>query len=257
MATQVRALTVTAQFNYHHMKTKFLIANAECKKLEKANTISAVFSTADMDRHGDIVMQNWDLENYMRNPVILNSHNSYDATEVIGKTISLSTADGRLTGEIEFAVGENPKAKVIYELYAGGFLNAFSVGFIPLEMDSRGIITRSELLEISAVSVPANQMALAKSKGIDVEALETPEPPVEVKEDETPMETPVVAVEAPQEAPEVAEKAVEDTENVLLKVVKQLCDEQKGRNLTEQRKKDSKRVVNKVIRDLIQHKKSL
>lgn len=153
-------------------ETQYKTINVECKKSDKANTLSAVFSTSDMDRHGDIVLQNWELENYKANPVILNSHNSFDATEVVGKATSINVVEGKLVGEIEFAVEANPKAKVIHDLYAGGFLKAFSVGFIAKEYIDAGIISLAELLEISAVSVPANQMALAKAKGINVEALE-------------------------------------------------------------------------------------
>lgn len=137
-----------------------------------ANSLRAVFSTSDMDRHGDIVVQNWDLSNFKANPVIINSHNYGDATEVIGRAIAIEVIDGQLVGDIEFAVKENPKAQVIYDLYAGEFLHAFSVGFIPLEFDAEGKIVKSELLEVSAVSVPANAMALAKQKGVDVAAIE-------------------------------------------------------------------------------------
>jgi len=136
-----------------------------------SHTLSAIFSTADTDRHGDIVHQNWDLKFFKKNPVILNSHNYNDATEVIGRSETTGVVDGRLEGTIKFAVAENPKAKIIFDLYAGGFLNAFSVGFMPNEFNDKGEITASELLEVSAVSVPANAMALAKKKGIDVDQL--------------------------------------------------------------------------------------
>jgi len=76
-----------------------------------------------------------------------------------------------LTGKIKFAVDENPRAKIIFDLYAGGFLNAFSVGFLPKEFDDKGVILKSELLEVSVVSIPANARALAKKKGINVDLL--------------------------------------------------------------------------------------
>lgn len=138
---------------------------------EAKSTIDAIFSTDDEDRHGDIVVQNWDLKNFKKNPVILNSHNYGDAMEVIGKATNVKIVDGKLEGKIQFAVGENPKAKIIFDLYKGGFLNAFSVGFIPREWSDANEILKSELLEVSAVSVPANAMALAKAKGIEVEKL--------------------------------------------------------------------------------------
>lgn len=137
-------------------------------------SLEAVFSSQKEDRHGDVVMQDgWDMKMFKKNPVILNSHNYDDATEVIGRATNVKIVDKELHGKITFAVKENPKAKIIFDLYAGGFLNAFSVGFIPKKFkeDDYFTIEESELLEVSAVSVPANAWALAKSKGIDVESL--------------------------------------------------------------------------------------
>src|SRR5260221_9029166 len=68
---------------------------------------------------------------------------------------------------ILFAVEENPMAKVAYGLYKGGFLNAVSVGFIPVRWENgseekgyRRKYLEQELLEVSAVSIPANPNAL-------------------------------------------------------------------------------------------------
>jgi len=152
----------------------------EIKTIDKeVGTLYAIFSTQDVDRHGDVVFQNgWDLINYKDNPVILNSHNHGDATEVIGKASDVKVEKNKLQGKITFAINENPKAKVIFDLYAGGFLNAFSVGFIPKKFKENkdgtvnfGVIEEAELLEVSAVSVPANARALAKAKGIDTDIL--------------------------------------------------------------------------------------
>src|ERR1043165_1246225 len=67
---------------------------------------------------------------------------------------------------IQFAVDENPMARVAYGLYKGGFLNAVSVGFIPIRGDNgsqekayRRKFLEQELLEVSAVSIPANPNA--------------------------------------------------------------------------------------------------
>jgi phage head maturation protease len=54
---------------------------------------------------------------------------------------------------------EDSFAKEIYRKYKDGFLNAFSVGFIPLEAEEN-TYTKSELLEISAVPIPANPNAI-------------------------------------------------------------------------------------------------
>ena len=154
------------------MEKKYVLLDIKTKSVDTDKaTIEAIFSSSAEDRHGDIVEQKWDLKNFKKNPVILNSHAYSDASEVIGKAINPKVKDGKLEGKIEFAVKENPKAKVIFDLYAGGFLNAFSVGFIPKKFDDKGKILESELLEVSAVSVPSNAEALAKKKGIEVEKL--------------------------------------------------------------------------------------
>ncbi len=153
---------------------KIIQMHISMKKVDMENhIISGSFSNENMDRHGEIVFQNWDLKNFKKNPVILNSHNYGDITEILGRAINLSNDKDKkeLVGDIQFAVSQNPKAKIAFDLFAGGFANAFSVGFIPLEFDKDGNILKSELLEISLVSVPANALALAKSKGIDVDQL--------------------------------------------------------------------------------------
>ena len=157
------------------MKTLYQKAriNIDHDSIDKENSsLRGIFSTEDEDRQGDIIRQDWDLKSFKKNPVVINSHQYYDATEVIGKVEDIKVnQDKQLEGKIKFAAEENPKAKVIFDLYSGGFLNAFSVGFIPKQFDDKGTILKSELLELSTVSVPANAFALAKSKGIDVDFL--------------------------------------------------------------------------------------
>lgn len=199
----------------------------EVKTIDKeAGTLEAIFSTQDVDRHGDVVLQEgWDLTNFKKNPVILNSHNYGDASEVIGKASGVSIDKKKLQGKITFAVNENPKAKVIFDLYAGGFLNAFSVGFIPSKFKENKdgstdyyTIAEAELLEVSAVSVPANARALAKAKGIDIDTL-----PEEKNDNETDNDKSSAGPESESKPDEVSkdnevqtvdeEKSTEDVDN--------------------------------------------
>jgi len=154
--------------------SKYLKTLLKLKKIDEEKAIiDGIFSSENEDRHGEIVMQNFDLKAYKKNPVILDSHDHHNAESVIGKSKGLKIVDGKLQGKIEFAVNENPKAKVIFDLIKGRYLNAFSIGFIPKEFDDKNNILKSELLEISVVSVPANADALvqAKAKGIDIDIL--------------------------------------------------------------------------------------
>lgn len=142
---------------------------------EEQHTLRAVFSTGDVDRHGEIVDQkSWLLDNFMKNPVVLFGHDHYSPP--VGMITGLGyNSDGNLEGTVKFAADEYPFAKVIWNLYKGGFMKAFSVGFSSGHVDiidDQIVLKDNELFEISTVAVPANAMALAKSKGIDVKPLD-------------------------------------------------------------------------------------
>jgi|GEM_PF-1773067 len=142
-----------------------LVFDTEFKKAEDSeNKFHAVFSTAKEDRHGDIVVQNFEVANFKKNPVFIDSHN-YDGIEhIIGKVQNINSKSGKLEGDIIFAREENPKGELAFKMASGGFLGATSIGFIPLEFDKDFKILKSELLEISAVSVPANAQSLFTKK---------------------------------------------------------------------------------------------
>ena len=130
--------------------------------IEKATDtgFSFIASTATIDRQGDSVAQNgWELGSYMKNPVMLWAH---DYTQLpVARAVNLSVDPTKgLIGEAEFApAAGNPFAEQLKIMVEEGFVSALSVGFIPKER-SGNVITRSELLEISFVPVPANQEAL-------------------------------------------------------------------------------------------------
>ncbi len=154
----------------------------EVKKSNDDNrTIEGVFSTADVDRSGDppIEQESWNLKNFKKNPVVLFAHDSRNIP--IGKVTKLKLDEkGNLAGKIMFAVDEGvgiygDLIKTVYNLYKGKFMRAFSVGFKLGEItdDKKGMkLIKNELLEISCVPVPANALALAKAKGLDLGALD-------------------------------------------------------------------------------------
>lgn len=152
--------------------TEFIKAEGSDNKFE------VTMSTANEDRHGDIVEQNWDLKAFKKNNVLVDSHNYESIDFIIGRVMNPKVKDNQLVGEIEFAL-DNPRGLMAYKLALGGFLNATSVGFIPMEFNEEGNISKSELLELSAVSVPANAEALISKHEKD----EKKEIKKEVKED--------------------------------------------------------------------------
>lgn len=130
--------------------------------------IRGMASTADTDRVGDIIEASaWTkggLQNYLNNPVILFNH---DYNQPIGRAVELSTGDNGLQLKAKIA----KSAGHVRELIKEGVLGAFSVGFRVKDAEylreSDGYkIKDAELLEVSVVTVPANQAAtfsLAKS----------------------------------------------------------------------------------------------
>jgi len=132
-----------------------------------------VVSDETLDRYNEVIVASgWKLDNYLRNPVFQNSHQYGDIIYTIGRalTTEVRTVQGRtvLYQRVEFATDANPIAKIAYNLYKGRFLNAVSVGFIPLQWENgepgnlwNRRYTEQELLEVSAVGIPANPNALA------------------------------------------------------------------------------------------------
>lgn len=162
------------------MKTKELIYKPLALQIkdidENKYRIKAVFSTPDIDRHGEIVDQKgWKLDEYRTNPVLMAFHDHHQP--VIGAVPEIGVIADTLEGVVEFAVKENPLAEVMWNLYKAKYQRAFSAGFAndlyEYDQESDQIILRENTLyEISAVNVPACARALAKQKGIDTAPLE-------------------------------------------------------------------------------------
>ena len=137
--------------------------------VEEAGAGSLVFvaSTGEVDRHGDTVApEGWRLDAYRDNPVVLWAHDYGEPA--IGRAEAV-WSDGRaLRARLEFAPTEF--AGQVERLYRQGYQRGVSVGFRPLRFEERrdpvngaflGIrFLEQELLEISAVPVPANGGAL-------------------------------------------------------------------------------------------------
>ncbi|MCH8831174.1 MAG: HK97 family phage prohead protease [Chloroflexi bacterium] len=129
-----------------------------------------VISTDEVDRHGDVIMaQGWRLDAYRNNPVFLWAHDY--ARPVIGRAVEVWQEPHRLLAKMKFAPTEF--AQEVAMLYRAGYQRGVSVGFKPLRYEERrdektgaflGIrFLEQELLETSAVPVPANRNALRRA----------------------------------------------------------------------------------------------
>ena len=129
-----------------------------------------VLSTDEVDRYGDVIEAGgWDLAAYRSNPVFLWAHDY--ARPVIGRAVDTWLESHRLLARMEFAA--TPFAMEVAGLYRAGYQRGVSVGFRPLRYRERrdektgallGIrFLEQELLEVSAVPVPANGHALKRA----------------------------------------------------------------------------------------------
>ncbi len=156
----------------------------ETKAAEGENrTLVVTISTKNPDRSGDVVLPEGMIsDRYLRNPVVAAFHDYHQPA--IARTVSLQVTDNSVIAKLEFLPkGIYPLADILYEQYKAGFMNAWSIGYIPkkrTDLDPTNPYTGGhqedewELLEYSAVLVPDNPEALTmlRSKGIDEKTLD-------------------------------------------------------------------------------------
>lgn len=99
----------------------------------------------------DLRADSWDLKRFQKNPLVLWSHDFFGERPPIGR------ADARVDGKVLRAdITFDPDdefAQLIERKYRGGFLNAVSVSWDPID-------GKNHLLEISAVPIPMDPDAL-------------------------------------------------------------------------------------------------
>ncbi len=156
------------------------VFDSEIKGIDlEERTLTAYISTNARDRMNEVLdPAGVDLKQFNKNPIVLFAHDY--SSPPIGKALWTKKDGDGILSKVQFANTEF--ANEIFDLYRGGFMKAFSVGFIPKEIvrgkvdengnlmegEPRRTYTKWELLEYSAVPVPANPeaLALAISKGI-------------------------------------------------------------------------------------------
>ena len=157
-------------------KNKVLYLNSAftTKELPSASdTIESIYiqgyaSTTDVDRSGDVVpLSAWEkgIENYLKNPIILAQH---DHDDPIGRMV-----EHKLDSKGLWIKARISAAAEVFSLIKDEVLTAFSIGFRILDAEYNAaaevfLIKALELIEISVVSVPANQNTLFNlSKAFD------------------------------------------------------------------------------------------
>ena len=130
-----------------------------------------IASDESKDRVGEsLKVDDWDFKNFKKNPVLQAGHD-YRPQFTIGVAKNLRVEGKKVLFEPMFH-SITSLGREIKEMFEQGILKAWSVGFIP----GREKGDKNELLEVSAVAVPANANALVIAKGMK------PEEEKEVKE---------------------------------------------------------------------------
>jgi HK97 family phage prohead protease len=134
-----------------------------------------VLSDGSVDRMGDIVSPDgWDIRQFQRNPVALFAHR-HDFP--IGTWKDVRVEQDELRGRLQLApLGTSDRIDEVIRLVRADVLRAVSVGFIGQQSKPRGegirgqVFTKQTLVEVSLVSIPANENSLRVAKQLNISA---------------------------------------------------------------------------------------
>lgn len=154
---------------------RFKVFSAKTETLPNSRQVRVICSTESVDRMGDIIVQSGiDLTAYKKNPVVLWGHNP---DSPIARAVDIGLSGGKLQATVEFPEeSKDAEADRYYGKIKAGLVNAASVGFVPTEWEAidpkepwgGAKFTKSELLEFSFVSIPANKDCLIVGRSMFV-----------------------------------------------------------------------------------------
>jgi hypothetical protein len=170
------------------MKTLYKSFSTDISVTDGERAVSAVISTIAVDRDGETLLAlGCNYKDYSANAVVFYNHSYADWSASpqdklpVGKCVGLAKDKDEIRFKMVFAErpanhpsGEEWLPDTLFALYQQGIMRAFSVGFIPVEIraatdkdlltfgaDCRRVVSKWNLLEVSAVPLPANQEAVA------------------------------------------------------------------------------------------------
>jgi hypothetical protein len=128
------------------------------RQSEMGTPIRFLASTEGVKRDGiNLRVEDWYLNNYRRNPVVLWVHDYFGRQLPIGRAeVSQDLNQRALVADVTFDQGDE-FAREVERKYRAGYLHTVSVGWNEIEIDRRRVY---DLLDISAVPVPGDPDAL-------------------------------------------------------------------------------------------------
>lgn len=141
------------------------------RELPEALEIDFIICDNTVNRYGwRLLVEGIDLEGFLKNPVCCVHHSTYMVP--VGKWKNLRVEGEELKGTVEFDRNDEDAVK-LYWKYKDGFMNAVSLNVLPLEESDEdkyivenqkySTLIRSELLEISVVTLPGQKNAVKLS----------------------------------------------------------------------------------------------
>ena len=162
---------IQASIEHGHLKRKIhKVAEVDTD----SSQITFVVSADNVDRDGERILPDAlkkDFAYYESNPVALFNHDH--SIPAVAKMVDYDFQDDKVVMTDQFATDiDYPFAKMLWELYAKGYMCMTSIGFIPLaatddkeqklEGQSGYTFTRIEMIEHSYVNVGANRHAISE-----------------------------------------------------------------------------------------------
>lgn len=142
-------------------------------KASEDKPLEYIMSDGTVDRVGDIIdPEGWEFRNFANNPIALFNH---DSRFIVGHWKDVRIENGALRGRLEvMRKGISERLDEVIAAVEAGILRAVSVGFRALESEplknGGRRFTKSELIECSLVSIPANPNALQVAKALNLSA---------------------------------------------------------------------------------------
>jgi len=148
----------------------------------ESGSVNAIVSSESPDREGDVIrVEGWDFSNFLKHPVLLADHNYKDLNAQIGEWSDVKIVKTRRTveGTANYLINKGSQTADWAFALASRGQAAYSVGFIP-DMQKALVINQGseshgpfefrgqELLEVSAVTIPANPDALQRMKTLEL-----------------------------------------------------------------------------------------
>lgn len=130
-----------------------------------------VLSTEAIDRHQECVRLDWDLKDYLANPVVLFAHDTNGLP--IGRMPRVGVERAALRGRVKFATAKaNPLAELVYQCVCEDMLRAGSTQFISGRIVRERVdgqlvdaLYANKLIEFSILPVGSNPAALREVEG--------------------------------------------------------------------------------------------